>query len=916
MRLGKIASTADTPSVARAPSTSELLLETKLQAPRSAVSLVERQRLMQRLDRGKNGRLTVLTAPAGYGKTTLLSEWAAQATLGTAWLSVDRGDNDQRRFLGHLIAAIQKLHPHVGQALVPNLQSPDFADAIPLVTSLLNELAAVDPPFTLILDDLHFVEQTDVHRALEFFIEYRPATVHLLISSRMDPPFALARMRVRQEVDEISASDLCFSSDETERFFAEAMKIRLSRHQVVTLHARTEGWVAGLQLAALSLRQVEGADALIESFAGDHRFVADYIADEVLASLPASTQRFLLKTSILDQMCGPLCDAVTGERGGQDQLEELERTSLFTVPLDQRRVWYRYHHLFGGMLRRRLQKSPSLSPAKLHKRACGWFEREGLLLEALHHAQESRDGGFVASFLTKHGVSLFVKAEHVAVQTAIEALSPQTRSKSLQLLVLTAWSLIAARRRDELEAHLANADNALSRGRLRAALSPVRAVLRAELEIVRGHLALLDGNYIETKQRAERARNKCTARSQATVNLHLGLAERWLGDFGAARRALEQARDQAIDSDNSLVGLLACAALSRLHVIHGRWSVAFETAEQALRIAEQHRWMRIALAPTWMVLHEIHYDRDELDAARAALDEARRLMQGGPTPVSRLRVFEEILQRAQRHSSDSAPGDSDHVISPRWVSGFDRSFPIIDPIGVYQAKLCLLADEPDRVIEWLAEKNVYPENPVTAAFEQHYLLLARALITKREAGRAIPLLTNLFLSAESGGRMRTVTQIQAVQSLARHARGETRQAIATLDQALALAKLEGIIRPFLDLGPPMAVLLQKVAQSGTNREWALHLLGRFGDAADRSASKDLVDPLSDRELEVLSLLVSGLSNQEIAERLFVSINTVKTHVSHIYGKLGVSSRARAIARSQQLDLLRDRRFSATARPRT
>jgi LuxR family maltose regulon positive regulatory protein len=894
----------------RAPSTCDQLLETKLYAPRRPLSQVERQHLVRRLDSGNLRRLTVLAAPAGYGKTTILGEWAAQTTHRVAWLSLDSGDNDQRRFLGHVIASIQKLHPHVGRAILPNLQSPDFADAVPVLTSLLNEIAALDEPFALILDDFHFIEQREVHEALEFFIEHLPDTIHLVISSRTDPPVALARMRVRQEVREITASDLRFSSDETERFFNEVMNLKLSRNEVVTLHSRTEGWVAGLQLAALSLREVDGREALIESFAGDNRFIVDYLTDEVLAGQPPSTQRFLLRTSILDQMCGPLCDAVTGEKDGQERLEGLEQANLFVVPLDQQRRWYRYHHLFGDVLRRRLEKESSVPPAKLHRRAAGWFEREGLLVEALRHAHESRDGSLVASFLTKHGRSLFIQAEHVAVHAAIEAVPRATRSKNLQLLILTAWALIAARRRDELEAHLDEAENALSRGRLTAALSPLRAVLRSELAIVRAYLALLDGNHNEAKEWAKKARRRCRARSRATVNLHLGLAERWLGDLGAARRALEKAWDQAIKDDNPLVGLPACAALSRLQLAQGRWSAAFETARQSLRIAEERGWKGITLGPIWLVLYELHYERDDLDAARAALVEARRLMQGAPIFVPRLRVFEGILEWAQQRSAGSPHGavESDQVATPRWLTGSERTFPVIEPVPVYQAKLCLMAGEPDRVIEWMAEKNLSPDDPVTAEFEQHYLLLARALIAEREAGRAIPLLTNLLLSAESGGRMRLVMEIQAVQGLARQAMGETRRAVEALDRALELAEPEGFIRPFLDLGAPMAVLLKKAAESGANRELARRLLDKFGDtAADPSASDALLEPLSDRESEVLDLLVSGLSNQEIAERLFVSVNTVKTHISHVYGKLGVNSRAQAIARCRQLDLLSGRR---------
>ncbi|MEM7676939.1 MAG: LuxR C-terminal-related transcriptional regulator, partial [Myxococcota bacterium] len=905
----KMSSAAENQAVDRPLTTCDMLLETKLRAPQRCTSVVERQLLLKRLDPDNLRRLTVVSAPAGYGKTTLLSEWTARESSRVAWLSIDRDDNDPRRFLRHIVAAIQKRHPHIGKSLVPSLQSPGFANPIPFLTQLLNALTKIDERFTLILDDMHFIEERPVCAVIEFIIEHLPDSVHLMVSSRADPPVALAKMRVSQQLEEITASDLSFSLDEADRFFNEAMSLALCRTHVHTLHARTEGWIAGLQLAALSIGGAEDRDAFIGRFAGDHRFVVDYLVEEVIANRSACMQQFLLKTSILSQMSGPLCDAVTSERDGQGRLEELERANFFVVPLDQQRMWYRYHHLFGEVLRRRLEKESTVSPNELHKRACRWFAREGLLVKALHHAQRSQDNRFVASFVTKYGPSLLAQAEAVAVHTAVEAIPRKIRFNNLRLLVVTAWALLAAQRREELQRHLAEAEDALSRGRLRSAFSPVRPVLRAEIAIIRAHLALFDGDYSAAKQRAKVARSRCRKRSRATANLQLGLAERWLGDFDAANTALELAKTQALTYDNPFVGILAGTALSRLQLSKGQWGAAFDTANQVLRTAETQKWPRFPLGAAWIVLFELHYDRNELGAAKTALSEAQNLMQGAPISGSRIKVLGQILAQAPTSANvprSDAPS-SETVAKPRWSTGPDKMLPVIEPLAIYQAKLCMMVGAPHHILDWLAEKNFATDDVITVEFEQHYLLLARALIAMRKASQTIQLLSRLLLSATSGGRRRIAIEIQATQSLARHALGETRPAVDALERALALAEPEGFVRPLLDLGPPLAVLLEKIVRRDPNHAFARRLRDHFENTEnEETASGDLIEPLSSREYEVAELLVSGLSNKEIADQLFVSVNTVKTHVARVYNKLGVKSRAQAIVRCQQLNLLKGR----------
>ena len=758
------------------------------------------------------------------------------------------------------------------------------------------------------LDDLHLVESLDVTKALEFLVGNLPSNLHIVLSSRTTPSIALSRLRVQNQLNELTAADLRFNRTESERFCNEAMRLELFPTQVALLHERTEGWIAGLQLAALSLGDAKDREASINKFAGGHRFVVDYLANEVFDSLPASTQDFLLQTSILEQMCGSLCDALMGAAGAQERIEELERANLFVVPLDEHRVWYRYHNLFRDVLRRRLDREPIASnrldrcarpcAGQLHERASAWFEKEGMLGQALLHARACENPAFLADFIGRNGADLFVLSEYKAVCAAIEDLPREFRSKNLQVWVVTAWGLMAGRRRDRIEAHLSEAEAALAGGRLDARLETLP--LSAEVDVARAHLALVEDDFVAGKERAERAAKACTPRSMATAHLQRGLAHTWLGDGRAAQLALEEARKRATEDNNALVALFAFTSLSRLHLLHGRWSVAFDTAQRALRVAEEMGWGGSPLGPIWMVLSELRHERYQLDAAAEALDTARRLLEGSPVPNFDLSMRVQTLERARRNLRGSAACGNDQVRSPRWTSGLERSLPILEPDYINEAKLCLMAGRHDLVFAWLAERDLDTEDGVRPERELFYLLLARALVSSGEPQRAIPLLTDLFLCAERGGRARVIIEVQAVQSLARHAQGDAR-AVEILNQALGLAEPERFARPFLDLGAPIAPLLDRAVNSGVHRDWARYLRSKIQEP---SSPERPLEPLSHREREVLELLARGLSNQEIASRLYISVNTVKTHVAKIYGKLGVNSRAKVVVRCQELRLLR------------
>ena len=841
----------------------------------------------------------MLTAPAGYGKTTLLAAWAERNEHPVAWLSLEPSDDDLRRFLGLLVAAIQRRCPFDVLNHIWDLHSLDYPTAIPLLTTLVNGLRALEQALTIVLDDLHLVESQDVTKALELIIENLPSNLHMILSSRKAPSIGLSRLRVRHQLNELTAAHLRFTPTESARFCNEAMHLQLFPTQVALLHERTEGWIAGLQLAALSLGDAEDREASINKFAGSHRLVIDYLADEVFSTLPAPTQDFLLQTSIPEQICGSLCDALMRTEGAQERIEDLERANLFVVPLDEHREWYRYHHLFRDVLRRRLDREPRRSAGQLHERASAWFEEEGMLVQALLHARACENPGFLADFIGRNGADLFVLSEYKAVCAAIEDLPQDLRSKNLQVWVVSTWGLMALRRRDRIEAHLSAAEAELAGGQLSGRLLEAQS-LSAEVDVARAHLALVQNDFVAGKERAERAARNCTPRSMATAHLQRGLAHTWLGDGRAAQLALEEARERATEDNNALVALFAFTSLSRLHLLHGRWSVAFDTAQRALRVAEEMGWGGSPLGPIWMILSELQHERYQLDAAAEALDEARRLLEGSLVPNFDLSMRAHTFERARSNLRGSVGCGNDQVRSPRWTSGLERSLPILEPDYINEAKLCLMAGRHDLVFAWLAERDLDTEDLVRPELELFYLLRARALVSSGEPERAVPLLTDLFLCAEQGGRVRVIIEVLAVQSLAQHAQGDPR-AVEILNQALGLAESERFARPFLDLGAPIAPLLDRAVRSGVHRDWARYLRSKIQEP---SSSERPLEPLSNREREVLELLASGLSNHEIASRLYISVNTVKTHVAKIYGKLGVNSRAKAVVRCQELRLLR------------
>lgn len=885
---------------------------TKLMTPAPGEDLVARPRLTDRL-RPEGRRLTLLSAPAGSGKTTLLAEWIHHDHPSVAWVSLDRQDNTPRRFLAHVLAACTKARPALAEALSPRQgaesTSPPF-DGVSL-ESLVNGLAGLDEPFTLVLDDYHFIEEPLVHRVVEFLVEHQPPCLHLVVSSRHDPPLPLSQLRVRRRLQEIRGSDLRFTSGEAAEMLASMLGLPLPQEEVATLCSRTEGWAAGLQLAALSLRSVEDHQSLIAGFHGDHHHVVDYLTDEVLEGLEEGLRGFMLRTSILDRLTAPLCEMLTGCGGAQDRLELLEKANLFLVPLDQQRKWYRYHHLFGELLRSRLAShfEPS-EVARFHLAAASWHIAHDLPDPAIEHALAATSAGaepatrnealdLLVELVEGHGHRIFTRARRFEVEAWLDRLPEERKLERPKLALLTAKVLVINQRRSEAERYLAAATTALDE---LATDEPWSMALRGEMLVTRASLALRHWQFEAVVRDLETALLLLPPddlANHAHAALLLGLARRCLAAHEPAWQALRQAADLGRRSGDPLIVVSAWTALGRLRLSQGRLGEAEALCRQVIALCVEKGWDQLAFMVIPRAnLGEILWERGDR-AARAELEQALSVVARNPAPRSEIRregrEIAEVLLRLLDWSSSAGIGSAPQTVPPE-----SRLLPLLDPLPLLQAREGLLRGDVAAVRRWLDGEGVGPDDPLTPWGHPVHLLLARVLLAEGRPERSLALLGRLGVAVEKAGQTRLAIEVHAVQALARQQQGATGKALEALRRALGLASPEGAARVFLELGAPLVPLLKPLATEYPD------LVERVSGAVpmpEEVSEARLLEPLSERERQVLELLYGGLSNKEIAQRLFVSANTVKTHIRNLYAKIGVGTRGQAIARIRELGLL-------------
>lgn len=934
---------------------STLVLTTKLFIPPPRPNAVLRARLIAQLNDGLHRRLTLISAPAGFGKTSLAASWLRPLAVRrehapsspphprfkVAWLSLDEADADPARFLIYLVAALQTVAPAVGAdilALLHSAQPPPIDALLPL---LLNQIAALPQPAILVLDDYHVLGAGPIDQALAFLVEHLPPQLHLVVITREDPPLPLARLRARGHVTELRTADLRFTRPEAAAFLTEVMGLSLAGPDIDALEARTEGWVAGLQLAALSLQSHQSASDFIGAFAGDHRSVLEYLVDEVLNRQPDAIRSFLLQTAILDRLHGPLCDAVTGHEHSSARLEALHRGNFFVVPLDDRRQWYRYHRLFADVLAAQLMAEQPGQVAALHQRASAWYERNGSPTEAIRHALAARDYPRAADLLELAAPALHQQRQETTALGWYRALPDELLRCRPVLSVGYAGTLLACGDLGGVADRLRDAERWLdpaAGGPGDAQARPATMVVRNEatfrrlpsaIAVYRAAYALALGDLAASAGYAGQAVSLIGDDDHlwrgAATGL-LGLASWASGDLDTAYRTFADGLTRLRIAGNLADAIGGSIALADIRVAQGRLDEAMRIYEGGLQLAADHGAPQMrGTADMYVGLSELARERGDLPGAMRHLlrSQEQGEQTGFPQHPYRWRVALARLREALGERDDAL--DLLREAERRYVGDF---FPNVRPVAAWKARVWVGQGRLGDALAWAREGGLSAYDELSYLREFEHITLARVLLARSRRDpadgslhEAVGLLERLLEAAAAGGRMGSAIEILVLLSLAHQIAGELPTALARLARALALAEPEGYVRIFVDEGPAMVALLQaQSAEPGAQRDllqpYRSRLLAAFersDGAPDARGRADVrpalarphasVEPLSGREREVLRLLRSDLDGPEIARELVVSLNTLRTHTRNIYTKLGVSSRRAAVRRAEELGLL-------------
>lgn len=883
------------------------ILATKLYIPPPRLSVVPRPRLIDRLNEGlaKGGKLTLVSAPAGFGKTTLVSEWIAQGGRLIAWLSLDGSDNDPARFISYMIAALQSIKAGIGESLLAALHSPQPLQIETILTTLLNEMSTIQKTFLLVLDDYHSVDSQLVDESLAFLVEHQPPQMHLVIATREDPNLPLARLRARGQCIEVRAADLRFTPAEAAEFLNRVMGLNLSEENIASLETRTEGWIAGLQLAAISMRGQPDPANFIQSFTGSHRFVMDYLLEEVLQQQPENIQSFLLRTSILDRVCGSLCDAAYPDSSvpGQVTLEYLEHANLFIAPLDNERRWYRYHHLFADLLRKRLgQNLTSEEIAELHIRASEWYENNDLMLDAFHHAAAANAVERAERLMESRKMPLHRRGTASTILAWLDTLPDTVRNARPVLWWKQAALLLDIGQTVGVEENLQAAEIALN-----TAAMPNNMIrgLVGRIALAWATLAL---NQFEIETILTQARRALeylnpddfSYRSAATLTLGYGyyLQE----DLAEAGRAYAEALSLAQAGGDIANIALARLRLGIIQADSNQLHQAVETYQQVLELISEYSPSNAAVA--YMKLADIYYEWNNLDVAEKYLEQSSRLAQQYQHVVDRV-VLNDLYTARLKLAQGDVSGAESIALQAEQTARHNNIRIRLPDFSFCLSEIRLRQGDLDAV-DQLARENGLP------------LMQARVLIARGNPTAALDVTEVPRQKAEAKGMSYRLLNVMIVQSVALYAQGEKDKAVELLGEVMTQAEPGGFIRLFLNEGTRMAELLSIAAAQGIRPDYINKLLAAFPKSTEvipQSKITDqkylpmaqvqvfkMVEPLSEREMEVLRLLRSELSGPEIAGQLIVSLNTLRTHTKNIFNKLGVNNRRAAIRRAEEFDL--------------
>ena len=862
----------------------------------------------------ENGRkLTLISAPAGFGKTTLVGNWIEGNNIPAAWISLDEGDGDPARFLTYLVAALQTLISGVGDSVLAALQSSQTVSPNDLLTTLLNELNSTEDDFILVLDDLHAVNSRAVGELLSLLVEHMPPAMHLVITTREDPALPLARLRARNQLTEVRAADLRFTEDEAAAFLNQVMGLNLSTENIAMLENRTEGWVAGLQLAALSMQGHASRDIteFIRSFSGANQFVLDYLLEEVLKKQPEALQGFLLSTSILNRLSGSLCDAVLQNENtsAQGTLETLERNNLFVIALDTERRWYRYHHLFRDLLRQRLsQKYGKDEVAAMHIRASEWFEREGEIGEVFHHAVSAADFDRAARLLESNWLAMDENFQTAAWLGWVKQLPASVKRLRPVLLTQIGWSYMDAGNTILSESSLRDAENSLKRPREELVIVEAEQfrTLPARIAFAWAYNAQTQNRFDDVVKHVETALGIIPYDDQymqAQASSILSTTYWANGELDKAYGLMSGWVDAAQQAGNFVFAIAASFGKADILITQGRLRDAMQVYHTALSLAAEHGAEQHT-AHHHLGLGLLHHEMGEDERAAQHLQKAFEL--GKQTTIVEW-MYRKSLAQAYLKESE---GDYDAALMFLNEAGrvYVRTpIPNLRPVEAMQARIHIRQNHLNQAQAWAHQSGLALQDAPIFLHEFGYLTLARIVFAKNQNEQhfqtTLQMLETLLKQAESQNRLRSRIEILTTQALAYSAK-DSAKALATLEQALTLAEPEGYLRLFVDEGKPMAELLSKF-KSGNLQQYANRILAALTPSIHPSvfSIQPLIDPLSDRELEVLRLIAQGLSNREITQKLVVALSTVKGHNLRIFAKLQAKSRTEAVARARELGIL-------------
>jgi len=904
------------------------ILATKLYIPPPQPSTILRTRLLEQLNRGLQHKLTLVSASAGFGKTTLISEWVQQCERPIAWLSLDESESDLNRFLNYLIAALQTIEDFEGKELTSLLQSSSPAIVESTLTILINEVATLKNPIILVLDDYHVIDSKAVDDAVGFLLSHQPPQIHIVIASREDPSLPLARLRARNQLTELRVADLRFNHAETDQFFSQLSGITLADDEVSALESRVEGWAAGLQLAAVSARGSNNGTHFIRTFAGSHQFVLDYLLEEILYQQSEDIQNFLLSTSILSRLCSSLCEAVVNIKStsGKKFLAHIQLANLFIVPLDDKRQWFRYHHLFAEALLARLKTQQPDKIKILNQRASAWYEENDLLDEAIRHAFAADDYERVANLCELAWPEMDLSLQTETWFSWVKTLPENIIEARPVLNVNYAWALLyvgeleaALTRLEKIEAQLEQTNNNFANtDKLPVGIivfdNKQYNLLPATVASAKGYHAQSLGDVTSTIKYTRQTLALLPSddhfkRGGATALL--GLAYYSIGELKSAFQTFSDSIDSIKKSGHGLYVIGGTFVLADIRIAQGRIHDAKRLYENALKFVQEQESPPPGTAYIYLGLGQIYLEQGDGDTAKGYLQRSEEI---GEKVDLQYWQFRLCLAQAQVKRSAGNLTSALDLLTQAEKLYYRSAVPDLKPIAARKVRIWLEQGKLSKALAWQQEQNISIDDELSYQHEFEHLTLVRILIAqfkdKQESHfihEAITLLDRLLTAANEGDRKKSVIEIHMLKSLALHAQEEMQTALKSLEDALHLAKSENFICTFIGEGETITKLLSEAAVRKIEPEYVVKLLSVLNP--QQSGGKTLpsenlqLDPLSERELKVLELIAQGLSNKEICEKLHLALDTIKGHNRRIFSKLQVQRRTEAVAKARALELL-------------